>query len=98
MLGKLKYSKALGPLMALADHGDPEVRKTVLLALSNYSGEAAAGTVTACLSDPHWSVRKAAIEIVQQKGTAASEALLAKIAEEDPDATVRQAAKKALGK
>jgi hypothetical protein len=38
------------------------------------------------------------VEIVQQKGIASAGALLAKIAEEDPDATVRQAAKKALGK
>jgi HEAT repeat protein len=98
VLGKLKFPKAVGPLMALANHSDPEVRKAVLLALSNYSGEAAAETVTACLSDPHWSVRKAAVEIVQQKGIASAGALLAKIAEEDPDATVRQAAKKALGK
>jgi HEAT repeat protein len=98
VLGKLKFPKALEPLMALIDHSDPEVRKTVLLALSHYDEAAAAGTVAACLSDPHWSVRKAAIEIIQQKGTASTEALLAKIAEEDPDATVRQAAKKALGK
>ncbi len=98
VLGKLRFSKALRPLIDLADHADPEVRKIVLFALSHYEGEAAAETVAARLSDSHWSVRKAAIEIVKQKGTAATEALLAKIAEEDPDATVRQAAKKALGK
>jgi HEAT repeat protein len=98
VLGKLQFPNALKPLMALVDHSDPEVRKTVLLALSRYEGEAAAGTVATYLSDSHWSVRKAAIEVVKQKGSAATEALLAKIAEEDPDVTVRLAAKKALGK
>ena len=98
VLGKLKFPKALGPLMTLSDHIDPEVRKTVLLALSHYEGEAVAETMAARLSDPHWSVRKTAIEVIKQKGTASIETLLAKIAEEDPDATVRQAAKTALGK
>ncbi len=98
VLGKLQFPKALGPLIALVDHPDPEVRKTVLLTLSHYEGEAAAVSVAACLFDSHWSVRKTAIEVVKQKGTATTETLLAKIAEEDPDLTVRQAAKKALGK
>ncbi len=96
VLGKLKYPHALGQLTALADHTDPEVRKTVLLALSNYEGAAVARTVAARLSDPHWSVRKAAIEVITHKRSAAVDALLAKLVEEDPDATVRQAAKKAL--
>ncbi|HYA87173.1 MAG TPA: HEAT repeat domain-containing protein [Nitrospirota bacterium] len=98
VLGKLQFPKALGPLIALVNHSDPEVRKTVLLALSHYEGEVAAETVASCLSDSHWSVRKAAIEVVKLKGTAATEAFLAKIAEEDPDVTVRLAAKKALEK
>ncbi len=98
VLGKLKYRKAIAPLTKLVDHADPEVRKTVLTALLSCDGEDAYTTVAARLTDPHWSVRKAAIEAVKQKGIAAVEALLAKLAEEDPDKTVRQAAKEALGR
>ena len=60
-LGKLKFPQALGPLLKLADHPDPEVRKTVLAALAAYGGEPVRHTLIARLSDPHWSVRKAAI-------------------------------------
>jgi HEAT repeat protein len=53
-------------------------------------------TVLSRLSDPHWSVRKAAIEIVKQKKDEAAEPFLERIADGDPDAAVRRAAKDAL--
>lgn len=98
VLGRLKAEEALAPLLKLADHVDPEVRKTVLAALTGFRWEAVQGTVIARLSDPHWSVRKAAIEVLKQKQNAVAEPLLERIAESDPDGTVRHAAKEALGK
>jgi HEAT repeat protein len=50
------------------------------------------------LSDPHWSVRKAAIGALGRERTGAVDALLETIAADDPDAAVRQAAKEALGR
>jgi HEAT repeat protein len=98
VLGRLKAEQALAPLLKLADHADPEVRKTVLAALAGYRWEAVQRTVLARLPDPHWSVRKAAIEILKQKRDAAAEPFLERIAESDPDETVRRAAKEALEK
>ncbi len=98
VLGRLKAEEALAPLLKLADHDDPEVRKTVLAALAGFRWEAVQRTVIARLSDPHWSVRKAAIEVLKQKQDAAAGPLLERIAESDPDGTVRHAAKEALGK
>ena len=86
------------PLLTLADHPDPEVRKTVLAALAATRGASVRRAVLARLSDPHWSVRKAAIEVLKHRRDAAIESLLEKIADGDPDATVRQAAKEALGR
>jgi HEAT repeat protein len=98
VLGRLKAGEALPPLLRLSDHADPEVRKTVLTALAGYQWEAVQRAVIARLSDPHWSVRKAAIEVLKKKQDAAAEQLLERIAESDPDGTVRHAAKEALGK
>jgi HEAT repeat protein len=50
------------------------------------------------LTDPHWSVRKAAIEILRQRRDAGAEPILLSIADSDPDLTVRQAAQEALGR
>jgi HEAT repeat protein len=97
-LGKLVFVPAREPLVGLTSHPDPEVRKTVLSALSGYSGEVVQRAVMSRLSDPHWSVRKAAIASLTQKRDAATEALLATIAADDPDPTVRLAAKEALRK
>ncbi len=98
VLGRLKAEEALTPLLALADHADPEVRKTVLAALAEFRWGAVQQTIVARLSDAHWSVRKAAIEVLKQKKDATVEPLLERIAENDPDGTVRHAAKEALGK
>jgi len=97
-LGKLKFPRALGPLLELAGHPDPEVRKTVLAALAGYGGESVRQAFIARLSDPHWSVRKAAIGALERERTGAVDALLDTIAADDPDAAVRQAAKEALGR
>jgi HEAT repeat protein len=98
VLGRLKAGEALAPLLRLSDHADPEVRKTVLTALAGYQWETVQRAVIARLSDPHWSVRKAAIEVLKHNRDSAAELLLERIAESDPDGTVRHAAKEALGK
>ncbi len=98
VLGRLRYAPACDPLLRLADHKDPEVRKTVLAALDGYEGNDVLWAVLARLSDPHWSVRKTAVEVLKHRRDAAVEALLAKIADGDPDTAVRQAANEALGR
>jgi HEAT repeat protein len=96
VLGKLRAEDALGPLLKLAEHVDPEVRKTVLSSLSAYNGPNVQDTVIARLSDPHWSVRKAAVDILKMRKEASAGPILEKMAEEDPDNIVRQAARDAL--
>jgi HEAT repeat protein len=98
VLGKLREEHALPALLKLAEHQDPEVRKTVLTALSGYGGPPVQKAVLARLSDPHWSVRKAAVDLLRERRDAAAEPLLERIAEHDPDHIVRQAAREALGR
>jgi HEAT repeat protein len=98
VLGTLKSKQALVPLAGLAEHPDPEVRKTVLAALAGYEGEVVQRAVMARLSDPHWSVRKASVEVIKQMHISAAEPLLEQVAEHDEDAAVRRAAKEALGR
>ena len=96
VLGKLRVGQARGPLLKLIDHEDAEVRKTVLVALVGYEGDDVLQAVIARLSDPHWSVRKAAVEALKRRRDTTVDAVLAKIADGDPDAAVRQAAYEAL--
>ncbi len=96
VLGKLHVEHALDPLLKLAEHTDPEVRKTVLSSLSAYGGPNVQNTVIRRLSDPHWSVRKAAVEILRVRKDSSAGPILEKMAEEDPDNIVRQAAREAL--
>lgn len=98
VLGRLRYGPARDPLLKLADHKDPEVRKTVLAALDGFEGNEVLWAVLARLSDQHWSVRKTAVEVLKHRRDPAVEALLAKIADGDPDTAVRQAANEALGR
>jgi HEAT repeat protein len=97
-LGRIAFKGAREALLGLADHPDPEVRKTVLSALAGYTGEAVQKAVRNRLADPHWSVRKAAIDVLMKKRDAAAESLLDTMARSDPDASVRQTAKEALRK
>lgn len=98
IMGKLRVGEAQTALLRLVDHDDAEVRKVVLTALAGYPWDAVRQAVVSRLSDAHWSVRKAAIEIVRQHRDAALDALLATMAAGDADKTVRQAAMDALGR
>ena len=97
VLGRLRIEEARGPLLKLADHPDPEVRKTVLAALAGFGGPAVHRAVISRLSDPHWSVRKAAVELLKGHKDFAAVPLLERLAEEDPDHIVRLSAREALG-
>ncbi len=98
VLGKGKAPLALKPLLKLADHSDPEVRKTVLAAMAPYGGIDVQRACIGRLSDPHWSVRKTAVEALKSQRTPAVDSILEKIAVGDADMTVRRAAKEALGR
>lgn len=96
VLGATVVPEALEPLLSLTEHGDPEVRKTVLQALEIYEWERVRPTVLAHLLDSHWFVRKAAVEILRSRRDLSATQTLARLADDDPDPSVRQAAREAL--
>ena len=96
-LGRCVYPPAQEKLSGLIGNPDPEVRKTALTVLSAYTGQAVDRIVIASLSDPHWSVRKAAIEALKLKRDPRAESLLEAMSRIDPDTAVRRAAQEALG-
>lgn len=97
VMGAAVAPEALQPLLSLADHDDPEVRKTVLQALAAYEWIKVRPTALARLFDPHWSVRKAAIEVLRTRRDASVDQSFERLAEQDPDPSVRFAAREALG-
>ncbi len=98
VLGRSPVAEAAGPLLALADHEDPEVRKTVLQALIAYDWNAVRTVVVVHLADAHWSVRKAAVEALRLRPDPTLDTVLERMADEDPDPTVRQAVRETLGR
>jgi len=98
VVGNAAVREAMEPLLALEGHPDPEVRKTVLHALSFYDWVRVRPVVLSRLSDSHWSVRKTATEILKQRRDSATDLLLEQLAAADPDMTVRQSALDALGR
>lgn len=96
VLGANAIPQALDPLLAIADHKDPEVRKTVLQALVFYEWARVRPSVLSRVFDSHWSVRKAAIEVLRGRRDAAVDQVLARMAAEDLDMSVRQAAREAM--
>lgn len=98
VLGSIPVAEALDPLLAMTEHFDPEVRKTVLQALAVYDWGRVRPAVLAHLLDAHWVVRKAAVEILRSRLDRAAEQTLERLAGEDPDPSVRQAAREALGR
>ena len=97
VVGTETVPEALEPLLALADHDDPEVRKTVVSTLASYDWMRVRPCILARLFDEHWSVRKSAAEVLQRHRDAATDQVLLRLAKEDADPSVRQAARAALG-
>ncbi|MDH4161885.1 MAG: HEAT repeat domain-containing protein [Nitrospirota bacterium] len=97
VLGSTVIPEALEPLLGLTEHPDPEVRKTVLQALASYDWARVRPAVLAHLLDAHWVVRKAAVEILKLRREPTAEQTLGRLAEDDDDPSVRQAAREALG-
>ena len=95
--GAAAVPEALEPLLTLADHDDPEVRKTVIAALASYAWTRVRPSILARLFDEHWSVRKSAAEVLGRHRDPATDQILLRMAEEDADPSVRQAAREALG-
>lgn len=98
VLGRLRPEEAFEPLCRLSEHPDPEVRKTVLAALAGYDRPDVRMVMLSRLSDPHWSVRKAAVELFREIKDPDARPLIENIAEEDPDHIVRRTAQEALGR
>jgi HEAT repeat protein len=96
VLGRSPVAAALEPLLQLADHHDPEVRKTVLQALKPYDWAGVRPVMLRRLADEHWSVRKAAAEALQLRTDPEVEELFERMADEDPDPAVRQTVREAL--
>jgi HEAT repeat protein len=96
VLGVLRPEAALTPLLRMSDHEDPEIRKALLAALAQYPWHAVRQAFIAGISDPHWSVRKAAVEALRRKRDAGAAPRIERLAQDDPDGSVRQAAKEAL--
>ncbi len=83
----------------LADHPDPEVRKTRACgAFRLRRGGRAAGRHLRDYRTRTGACGRRRSRCSRRKRDAAAEALLERIADGDPDAAVRQAAKKALGR
>ena len=95
--GAAAVPEALEPLLALTDHRDPEVRKTVIAALASYEWTRVRPVVLAKLFDEHWIVRKSAMEVLRIHRDPATDQILSRMAKEDADPSVRQAAREALG-
>ncbi len=96
VLGSTPAPVALEPLLALTEHPDSEVRKTVLHALASYDWERVRPSVLAHLLDSHWVVRKAAVEILRSRREPSAAQTLGRLADDDPDPSVRKAAREAL--
>lgn len=96
--GRLRVPSAFDRLLRLTGHEDPEVRKTAIHAIESFGGEAVRQALIARLLDPHWSVRKAAVEVLGRHPDATTLRLLERLSEYDTDAAVRGAAAAVLGK
>ena len=94
-LGRIGHSSAVEPLTVVLKDAAPNVRINALHALGKF-GESAAAALISALGDPAASVRRHAIAALEKTGSRRAIPELEKIARDEPDASVRQAAKRVL--
>jgi HEAT repeat protein len=93
-LGQVGDPAAVDPLLALLNDKDAQVRRAALEVLGNYEGPKVIEALKSKLSDQQ-SVRFIAVHLLAKRGDASVLNALDKLAKEDPDALVREAATEA---
>lgn len=76
---------------------DPDLRYGIISLLGARPEAAAAGALLACLRDPSGGIRRAALVAFAQRGGASAVGVIAQVAAEDPDLSVRERAEELLG-
>jgi len=93
-LGQVGDTAAIDPLISFLTDSDVQVRLGALQVLGNYEGPKVLEALKSKLSDQQ-SVRFIAVHLLGKRGDASVLDSLDKLAREDPDALVREAAKEA---
>ena len=96
-LGRIGNPSAVNPLTIALKDTAPSVRINALHALGKF-GESTAAPLILALADPVASVRRHAIAALEKTGSKRRIPQLEKMAREEPEDSVRQAAKRALKK
>ena len=96
-LGRIGNVAAVEPLTVALKDTAPNVRINALHALGKF-GETAAAALISALADPVASVRRHAIAALEKTGSKRAIPQLEKMAKDEPEESVRQAAKQALRK
>ena len=94
-LGRVGNPAAVAPLTVALKDTAPNVRINALHALGKF-GESTAAALTSALTDPVASVRRHAIAALEKTGSKRAIPQLEKMARDEPDCSVQQAAKRAL--
>ena len=96
-LGQVGDRAAVDPLIGFLTDQNEQVRLVALQGLGNYEGAKVTEALKSKLSDQQ-SVRFIAVHLLAKRGDASVLNALDKLAKEDPDALVREAAKEAIPK
>lgn len=96
-LGRIGNPSAVKPLTVALKDTAPSVRINVLHALGKF-GESAVPALISALADPVVSVRRHAIAALEKTGSPRTTPRLEKMARDEPEYSVRQAAKRTLRK
>ena len=96
-LGRIGNPSAVKPLTIALKDTAPSVRINALHALDKF-GESAVAALTSALGDPVASVRRHAIAALEKTGSPRATPQLEKMAKDEHEASVRQAAERALRK
>lgn len=94
--GKLKDREALGQILELTGHDDPDLRKAAILALGEIGEPNVAAKILALLTDHAWRIRCAAALSLGKLRAESAREKLAELAQQDEERLVRQSAAFAL--